>query len=500
MTTVVPTRPVQPSPVAPPADAGSGERRRLRAPGLDTLFTLVFGLAGWGIGLARLSDNSFFWHLRTGHLILDEGIPHSDPFSFTAPGVKWVAQSWLAEAVYGGLDRLAGPFAIRMLGGVLAASIAVLTFRLALRLTHDRIRAALLAIAALVCLFTLWAQRPLILGVLLLVLVLWTVEVPDSVLGRHPLVVLPVLFWLWANVHGSFALGFAYLGLHLLGRWLDGARPWQGRERTLLVGTVIGFVATFANPYGLALVTFPVDLLRRGDLLSHVVEWGSPSFHRLQGYAFAVWIVTFAVVIARGSHRVPRRDLVVAIPFLLLGFWALRNVAIAPLVCLPIAARAVAVAPDRTPETRPRIGWVVAAALAFMVALVGFGAADTPDFAFGSYPVRAMRAVEHQGLLGRKLLTDDADAGYVILRYSPDQRVFMDDRYDMFPRAVIEDFFLLNDGSRGWDRVLERYDVEVVVWGTKEPLTQLLRQDDGWDVTYRDAHHTVFVRSGVTAD
>src|SRR4029079_11163167 len=52
-------------------------RPRLRAPGFDVLFTCVFALFGWGVGLERLSDNSFFWHLATGRLILDEGIPHS---------------------------------------------------------------------------------------------------------------------------------------------------------------------------------------------------------------------------------------------------------------------------------------------------------------------------------------------------------------------------------------------------------------------------------------
>ena len=68
------------------------------------LFTLVFALGGWRAGLSRLSDNSFFWHLRTGRLILDHGIPHSDPYSFTATGRRWVAQSWLAEALYGAVD------------------------------------------------------------------------------------------------------------------------------------------------------------------------------------------------------------------------------------------------------------------------------------------------------------------------------------------------------------------------------------------------------------
>ena len=199
--------------------------------------------------------------------------------------------------------------------------------------------------------------------------VLWIVDVPSSFGGRRPLLALPVVFWVWTNVHGTFALGYAFIALFLLGRWLDGHRPWEGRERKLLTGTAIAFVVGFANPYGAALVTFPIDLLRRGDILRHVIEWASPDFHLVRGQSFALWIVVFAFVAARGRQRMTKGDLVVAVPFLLLGLWALRNVAIAPLVCLPIAARTVAV--DTHPEvtdasgteTPPRLAWALAGVL-----------------------------------------------------------------------------------------------------------------------------------------
>jgi hypothetical protein len=480
-------------------------RRRWQPPSLSTLFTAVFALFGWGVGIERLSDNSFFWHLRTGEYILDHGIPHSDIYSFTAPGVKWVAQSWLAELLYGALDRGFGPFAIRVLGGIVGALIGVLAFRLALRLSRERVRAALLTVAALGGLYTLWSERPLLLGVLFLLVLLWVVEVPDSLAGRHPYVSLPILFWLWANVHGTFALGFAYLALHLIGRCFDGARPDRGRERTLLVASAISLGVTFVNPYGLSLVLFPIDLLSRGDILRHIVEWGSPDFHSVRGQSFILWVAVFAVVLARGARRVSRRDLTVALPFLALALWALRNVALAPLVCLPIAARAVAVdesdprsEQSRAGERRTSVGWALALVLAIVATSLGLRASSEPNFELRSYPVAAMQAVERQGLLGQRLLTDDADAGYVILAYYPQQKVFIDDRYDMYPRSVINAFFALSNGDPGWAKTLDRYKVNVVVWDREKPLAQYLAQDSHWHRTYRDHRYVIYVRNGVS--
>jgi len=481
------------SPEASPPEPARGSPR---PPGLDMLFTLVFALFGWGVGIGRLSDNSFLWHLRTGGLILDHGIPHADPYSYVAKGTPWVAASWLAELTYGGLDRLAGPFAIRVFVGLVGAAIAVLAFRLALRLAGDRIRAALVTVVALAPLYTIWSERPLLLGVLFFVATLWVVEVPDGPLGRRELIALPVIFWLWANVHGSFALGFVFLGLHVLGRWFEGHPPWEGRERRLVLASVLAFAACFLNPYGVSLVTFPLDLMRRGDALNGVIEWSSPDFHHVTGVAFALWVVVFVVLIARASKRVTVRDLVVTIPFLVLGLWALRNIAIAPLVGLPVAARAIAV-PRRSDDSRRGLAWVLVAFVGFVVVVMGVRAAGQPDFALDSYPVKAIDAVERQGLLGSRILTNDADAGYVILRAWPKQQVFMDDRYDMFPLRIIHDFATLNAGRPGWDGVLRRHDVQVVVWGRDRVLSQLLRRDAAWRITYQDHDYVVFVRNDV---
>lgn len=496
MTAIAPTRPAEDAARTSHVDEPAPARRGLRPPSLETLFAAVFALFGWGVGIGRLSDNSFFWHLRSGHRILEYGIPHHDPFSFTASGVDWVAQSWLTEALYGALDRLSGPLGIRVLGGLVGAAITVLAFRLALRLAQDRVRAALVTAAALGGLYTLWSERPLLLGVLAFVVLLWVVEVPDSPLGRHPLVALPVLFWLWVNVHGTFALGFAYVALHLLGRRLDGASVRTGRERQLLVGSFLALVACLANPYGLALLLFPVELLARGDILRHIVEWGSPDFHTVRGQALILWLVVFVSVVARGHGRVSRRDLVVTLPFLALALWALRNVALAPLVGLPVVARALT-RHDVRADRRNGIAWVLAGVLVILGVSLGARAAGEPDFRLRGYPVAAMEAVERDGYLGRRLLTDDADGGFVIMRYGTRQPVFIDDRYDMYPRGVIRDFFDLDNGSPGWQGILERRDVEVVVWERDEPLAQYLDASEEWQRTFTDRDFAVFVRGDV---
>lgn len=478
----------------PPAPARRVPGGRARAgPAMVTLFMLVFGVAGWWSGLGRLSDNSFFWHLRTGRWILDHGIPHSDIYSFTAPGTRWVAQSWLAEALYGLLDRTAGPFGVRLLGGVTGAVVAAAVYRMAAAVSRDRVRAVGITFAAVAASLTLWAERPLFLGILALVALMWIVEFPGSRLGRRPMVTVPALMWLWANVHGTFALGFAFLALHVLGRWLDGAPPWQGREALLVKAAVLAGVVCMVNPYGPGLLLFPVELLSRGGILRQVIEWRSPDFRSPQGLTYAVWLAVFVSGLALGRNRASRRDLVVSVPFMLLALWAQRNIALAPLVGLPVLARAVA-APVERPETGGRLGRPLMAVVLALGLLALADAVTVGHYNLRRYPVEAMRVVDERGLLGRRMLTDDAWAGWVILRYWPEQRVFIDDRYDMYPVALTEDFIRFSKGEPGWDRVLERYDIEVVVWERKTAVEQLMDRQDGWRRIHRDSLAVIYTR------
>ena len=117
---------------------------------MAALITALFGIGGFALACRSLGDNSFLWHLRTGGLILDNhGVPHRDPFSFTAAGTHWIAQSWLAEVMYAALSRSVGDIGIRVAVGLAGACVAVALFRVAYATTNDRVRALAIGIPAL---------------------------------------------------------------------------------------------------------------------------------------------------------------------------------------------------------------------------------------------------------------------------------------------------------------------------------------------------------------
>ena len=229
-----------------------------------------------------------------------------------------------------------------------------------------------LVIPALACTFSVQSERPLIFGLVLLSVVVFTIEVPDSFLGRHPRIVIPAAMWLWVNVHGTFSLGFLYLAVYLFGRYLDGHPPNRGRERDLVIGTAIAAVIIFVNPYGPGLVLFPLALMGRNEVLSNVREWQSVDVHTLIGFLYAIWV--FVALVAFARSRPKRGELVTSIVFLFLGWWAVRNVAIAVAVTIPIVGRALRRARGRGDNDTAGTAPPLLAVLVCLVSLVLVGA------------------------------------------------------------------------------------------------------------------------------
>ena len=104
-----------------------------------------------------------------------------------------------------------------------------------------------------------------------------------------------------------------------------------------------------------------------------------------------------------------------------------------------------------------------------------------------------MRFVSDHGLLGRRLMTDDAWGGYLILEW-PQQKVFIDDRYDMYPVAITKDFIRFSDADRQWRDILEKYRIDVVVWKQDQPVVRLMDTDPTWEQLYKDKTAVVYVR------
>jgi len=72
-------------------------------------------------------------------------------------------------------------------------------------------------------------------------------------------------------------------------------------------------------------------------------------------------------------------------------------------------------------------------------------------------------------------------------------KVFVDDRFDMFPVPLLEDHNSLIQGAPTWDTILQKYKPTAVMWAPSDPLGQFLAASDHWRIVYSDQEFLIAV-------
>lgn len=442
---------------------------------LSRCLGLVLALLAFVVGARTMTDNSLLTHLATGDQILaNRSIPTVDPYSQTATGQSWTVQSWLISLLYGLIDGIGGPAAVRALHGGVTATIAVGVWQL-VRPAVQIVPRLGLALIPLALGAQFWSPRPLMFGLLAMVAVLHVVR-----LDRPAWILLPVM-WFWVNSHGSFPLAVALLAAMALGAWID-TRSRPERELKLLALAVGGLALGAVNPIGVKLLWFPLQMLSHRQALDRVVEWQAPSFKNVWEWLF---LALLPLVVLAATRDARWRDILPAIGFLAGGLLAVRNIAVASIVIVVMVApsfREFFGAEDGGSVTLASRLVSKAAAVGLVVALVAV--LVQPGLDLELYPVDEIDYLEARNLVANDdvaLIHREAVGNYLTLRYGKAASVFIDDRFDFYPVDVTTDHLTLLYGG-DYGEVLERRGADVVLWAADGLLADWLRAADNWTV------------------
>ena len=220
------------------------------------------------IGGTTHADTDLWGHVRFGQDTLRTwSIERVDPYSFTSDR-PWINHEWLAELTMGAAFEAGGAGGLAALKLVLfLLSLAIASWSIDRRAGPGGAGAAILTFAGLTSVVPLLSTlRPQ--GFSVLVFVVVTAILASA--RTRVLWALPLLFALWANLHGGWVMGLGMLGV-----WVAAHVLFPGPAspaRTTLVGVgAASVLATLATPYGFGLWRFMWETLgfNRGD----IVEW-----------------------------------------------------------------------------------------------------------------------------------------------------------------------------------------------------------------------------------
>lgn len=518
-----------------------------------------------------LRGTDLWGHLVWGQEILaTRAVPTHDGMQPLTDGMRVVDLSWLSQVIYATALNRGGPEALVGLFSVVVFATYLLIARIAFVSTRSGVLTTLLTAAALgIGWNRISTIRPENFATLLFVALLWllterrarrddSIRADDTVGDWKLWVGIPMIFALWANLHGSFAIGVALLGCCWVGRLLEVA--WHERSvsavfadregRRLLLWTELAAAAVLVNPYTIDAWLEAIRFSSNSNLRD-VLEWNPLQLLGIGGIEVAIAGVVGVFVLRHSRRSLSPADVLwlglfgiaALLQVRMTGWFALVwTVTLAPHIadCVkqllaafgfggereqllsttaaagPTTSPAAAAshATDEQEEVVPLpagrsyrytlccvvLVWIAFAFSTFSRPLLG-GTERTPEELFGKQTPQALTEWLNknppQGLVFNPQYWGD----WLGFAGPKPPHLFATTNMHLIPPMVWKDYRRIYESLSGWDNALDRYDVKTLIVDRQlqQQMVRNLRTSADWLLVYEDPQAQVFRRKSRTA-
>jgi hypothetical protein len=436
------------------------------------------------------ADPDFWGHVRYGQDLLNEGLPDSATYTYSAEGFRWINHENLSEVVFAtaaNLGHVEWLLILKSLSG--AALIGWIIHRQAGSLSYDNNGcrkqdihygvANAIGILVALNLMHFWSLRPQLFSYLFFAAAIALLDfgLAKSRTGgdRTAVWLLVPLMGVWANTHGGFLAGLAvtiaYVVLQtfvqhpVIAVWLSsslGNQAANSHSRTssdlsfrrlaaFRVGLLIAcLLVTLINPYGWRLHAWLIESL--GAARPEIVEWRPPQMLEIVWWQWwtMVAITLPAIVLSRRARNPVQLCILLLVLWqsiehqrhiaffaILFGYWMPPHVA-------DLCARfRRTTSTDQDSDQVPQ--WVLQGTLALALALISvqwWQQVKRVPVHRDRYPVSAFQYMADQGLHG-KLAIQFRWAQYSLAAFADhDIRVGFDGRFrTCYPQSVVDMYF-----------------------------------------------------------
>lgn len=439
-------------------------------------------------------DPDLWWHMADARLLTTtHHFIQVEPYSFTVAGARWVNPEWLAEMPYWlGYQSfgLSGIFLMTVLA--LSGNLLLIYWRSFWNAGHAS-AALWSSLLGFVLLTVNFGPRMILFGYLALsaeLAILEAVNRENAPASRKRLLwLLPPLFCLWINLHGSWIVGLALLALYFLcglfslnkGAFAQQAFSATDRNRLLLV-FLSSTVLLLFNPYGWRLLWNPFDMMMNQKLnIGIVQEWQPLSLSSGAGLGvlLAIGLTILANLVSGRKWRVYQ------LGFILFAWYAAlhhtRFAFLASVLTIPWLATDLtrAFCKEQKPKTIPVLN--AAFGLGAICAFVHFYPTEQvlQKGLAADYPFQSIAAIQPSW----RTFNVDTLGGMMDFYSKP---TFLDSRLDTFEHHGILkdqiDIMEIHDSLA----LLDKYHVDHALLGAKQPLVYLLERTPGWQVVKRE--------------
>ena len=311
----------------------------------------VYALCVMVLVLMALSyaDTDLYYILANGQYIIKNGIPETNPFIQTQ-GVPIVIQNYAWCAIVAFFYNILGNFGLTLLNGLVIAGCTAVGVLL---LNETDILKKVPLYAKIFCMFfaircsSYISLRPEILTVLLILIQCLALERYRKTGNLWHLTAIPAVMFAEANLHSSYIAMHLFFGACYL---IPGIKiPWlyikdrsiKGKNRIIAgISLIVGFLASFINPYGYKGVFYVFGALKDGYLSKWNIMEQRPLNAKVSGVFPVIMILLIIICYIIIKKRADSLTVYTSVPLIMLTFMTLKWIPFVPIAIIYLVSSA----------------------------------------------------------------------------------------------------------------------------------------------------------------
>lgn len=246
----------------------------------------------------RIPDNDIWFLLTLGRYVVQEGIPHIDPFTIHE-GLSYIMQQWTSASIFWLIFSKLGKKAFL----ILIYFVSFTLFFLFYKLCHTVSKNKYLSVIITTIVFTLISEyiilRPQIFTYIFLLSEILLVELYISKKNKKYLYPLPIISFLQVNFHASmwyfqfvFLLPFLLNSINIKNVTIE-----KVNIKPILIVMIFMIIAGLINPYGIEALTYIFKSYGINSINTIVSEMRAPNFIYWKVKVFLGYIFLFVLLL-----------------------------------------------------------------------------------------------------------------------------------------------------------------------------------------------------------
>ncbi len=451
-------------------------------------------------------DNDAYWIINSGRYVLENGIPHVEPFTLHE-GLHFVMQQWLTAVSFAAIYNLAGTTGLLLLIFILFVVTVFAVYQLCLLISHgNQLVSYMVAVADTLILFIFMTTRPYPISLLIFLLEIILLERWVRNKKNIELLFLPLLSLLLINFHGAmwpflFVIALPYVidsfPFHI--KMLKG----EGYpKKPLLIALLCSVAAGFVNPYGWESMTYLFRSYGYQNISAYVSEMKPPDFQGITG--IVVLGVFFLVGAVYLFAKQPRTKIRYALLTLGTGYLALSSVrslslfAICGFPFLAYALRDIKPPFKDSAVLKPRTrNLLIYSLIIISISFFAYQMAQAKDSIDPMIPKEATEYIIEELESPQICLYADYNwGGYLEFR---GLRPFIDARAEVFVKAnngvrdILDDMIAMYRGELHYTDFISIYQFNVLLVKEGDLMATYLAEDNHYILAYSAGEALVYV-------